>query len=1035
MNKLEEKLELIELNPIERAYKQPTKYNLKGVPKIKQDEKLVKHVCSYEGTALKYVSKKLITYELCELAVSQNGLALGYVPNKFLSEHICNIAVANNGRALEYVPEFMRSLVMVEKAVTYYYIRYDDILLKDINKYKEIIERAKIKGERLGDWNKYPIAFVPTQFISKELLIKAVKYSPFCIRDIPKRKLTEELINIAVNGNGLSLEYVPRKYITDEVINIAVLNNPFAIQYAPKEYITNEIINLAVSNNPFVIQSIPKEYINQELCNYAFELDYHSFSYIPEEYINQELCNRVFDKDYCYFLCIPEEYITVEMCLKLIQMKKVKVIIEKFDELDTSFITFADFPLKMRNNKQIIDAIISMYEEGALSIIKWNKNVNEHWKKYNYYMINKRRVAIIPLQAKTVKYLYTKVINTEEETIFELIDEQFFNDNDKEESLPIVLQKPPINAFPVIYKGMNPIIHSLYEDENSLRFIYYISDIHIEYQLKDKVNKKFENSREKIIKKVLDNRGIIDLDNVPENVKKEINQRLNKEKKRIFLSLLNKKVDEMVKGINNDDDRSKILLIGGDVANSVDFSKEFYNCLFSKWKGIIISIIGNHELWDGIKICDLINPNYNVRSIEEIISDYREIITQDYKSEFLENELFIYYKNIRYCTISENDILDSSEEDLSDILSKCSLIILGGIGYSGLDLYYNAENGLYRKTMTSLYEDERRSEAFRIVYDKVNKCARNKRVIVLTHTPVYDWTKEDCNPNWVYINGHTHQNCMINEKNGATVFSDNQVGYKPQRWKLNVLTTFGWYDPFEKYKDGVYEITSEDYIEFNRGRGIGVSRCNYEGQLYALKRDGLYMFLFMSSMSLFLMEGGKRKKLDIFDIMYYYNNMSIYGKKVKEIIKPYQDKLEQISKEVKRFGGIGTIHGCIVDISWYSHIYLNPYDGKMSSYWALDISSRRPFDSIQELIERKEPELLKKFLSEYNNNSIPLIGEHLMVKKNKNEVTKVPHMMFGTEIYKPSNIMRSIQYVYEQNVIRIWNDDILRYNSFRIEDE
>lgn len=999
MNRLEEKLKLIELNPVERVYKQPTKYNLKNVPNSRQDENLVKYVCSYDGMALEYVPVKLITYELCkiavsqnglaleyvlrrfityelcELAVSQNGLALKYVPNKFLLEHICDIAVSNNGRALEYVPEFMRSLELVEKAVTHYYEKCYDTGLKNINN----------KGERLSDFNNYPIAFVPEKFMSDELLIKSVTYSPFCIKDIPNRKLTKELINIAVSNNGLSLEFVPRKRIT------------------------NKIVNLAVSSDPLALQYVPKKYINQELSNYAFELDYHSFSYIPEEYI------------------------TVEMCLKLIQMKKV--IIEKFYESDTNFITFANFPLEMRNNKQIIDAIISMYENGALSIIKWNEDVNEHWKKYNDYMINKRQVAIIPLQAKTVKYLRTKEINKEEGTIFELIDEQFFNDNDKEESLPIVLQKPPINALPVIYKGRKPIIHNLYEDDNSSRFIYYISDIHIEYQLKDKVNKKFENSREKIIKKVLDNRGIIDLDNVPENVKNEINQRLNKEKKRIFLSLLNKKVDEMVEGINDDDDRSKILLIGGDVANSVDFSKEFYDCLFSKWKGLIISIIGNHELWDGIKIRDMINPNYSVRSIEEIISDYRKMITQNCKSEFLENELFIYYKNIRYCTISESDILDSSEEDLSDILSKCSLIILGGIGYSGLDLYYNAENGLYRKTMTSLYEDERRSEAFRIVYDKVNKCAHNKRVIVLTHTPVYDWTKEDCNPNWVYINGHTHQNCMINEKNGATVFSDNQVGYKPQRWKLNALTTFGWYDPFEKYKDGVYEITSEDYIEFNRGRGIRISGCNYKGQLYALKRDGLYMFLFKSSRSLFLMEGGKKKKLDRFDIMYYYDNLSDYGKKVKEIIKPYQDKLEQISKEVKRFGGIGTIHGCIVDISWYSHIYLNPYDGKMSSYWAWDVSSRILYDSIQELIKKRESKLLEKFLSEYNNNSIPLIGENLMVKGSKNEVAKVAHMVFGTEIYEASNTMKSIQYVYEQNVIRIWNDDILRYNSFRIEGE
>lgn len=33
--------------------------------------------------------------------------------------------------------------------------------------------------------------------------------------------------------------------------------------------------------------------------------------------------------------------------------------------------------------------------------------------------------------------------------------------------------------------------------------------------------------------------------------------------------------------------------------------------------------------------------------------------------------------------------------------------------------------------------------------------------------------------------------------------------------------------------------------------------------------------------------------------------------------------------------------------------------------------------------------------------------------------------MSGTEIYKPSRIMNSIQYICEQNVIRIWEDKIL----------
>lgn len=71
------------------------------------------------------------------------------------------------------------------------------------------------------------------------------------------------------------------------------------------------------------------------------------------------------------------------------------------------------------------------------------------------------------------------------------------------------------------------------------------------------------------------------------------------------------------------------------------------------------------------------------------------------------------------------------------------------------------------------------SNQFKKVYDKINRCAGDMQVIVITHTPIYDWANDPVNPNWVYINGHTHQNSLIRKQDGTTILSDNQVGYKP----------------------------------------------------------------------------------------------------------------------------------------------------------------------------------------------------------------------------------------------------------------
>lgn len=300
-------------------------------------------------------------------------------------------------------------------------------------------------------------------------------------------------------------------------------------------------------------------------------------------------------------------------------------------------------------------------------------------------------------------------------------------------------------------------------------------------------------------------------------------------------------------------------------------------------------------------------------------------------------------------------------------------------------------------------------------------------VIVLSHTPVYDWSTQEPNTNWIYVNGHTHQNTISISENGAMFLSDNQIGYKPSKWTLkSFIIDRQWYDPFENYNDGIYKITSDEYAEFNRGRGILCNGCSYKGTLYMLKRNSIYMFLLESDTSLCLMVGGQRKRLEHYDVDYYYNNMEKYGERLKALITPYQKVLMQLSEEVKRFGGIGRMHGCIVDISFFSHIYLNPLDGKITPYWAYDMTARKAYVNVKTLIEHTEPQLLKHFLIESKKNTIPLIGANTSNKDSNTGLATIPKWAVGTDIYEPSRIIRSIQYVWDQNIIRIWNDAILQ---------
>lgn len=520
--------------------------------------------------------------------------------------------------------------------------------------------------------------------------------------------------------------------------------------------------------------------------------------------------------------------------------------------------------------------------------------------------------------------------------------------------------------------------------------IYYITDIHLEQQLKE----------------VLDN-GKVDYN--------------------IINDFLDEKIQEIVLSA---DEEQGYLLIGGDVGHTQELVTLFYNKLRDIWKGTIISVLGNHELWD--KHIPISEDENDIRSVTEIFNSYRKRIScMGWRKQtfVLQNEVLINYKGIEERVISENQILDLTDEYLREIFSKSTLILLGGIGFSGLNQRFNAENGLYSFTVTTIEDDKALSDQFKLIYDKIMRCASDMQVIVLTHTPVYDWLDEPTNPKWIYINGHTHQNSVIRKKDGTTILSDNQIGYKPSMWKLNSFEISGWYDTLKDMPDGVRVITSNEYKDFWNGRGVSVSGCKYPGMIYALKRNNIYMFLHQSATSLCLLDGGRRKRLKNSNLQYYYDNMELYAKKVKEAVMPYQKALTALSKEIENIGGYGRIHGCIVDIDFWNHIYLNPFDGKITPYFAENTNSKLVYIDLPALLQEQIPDLISDFKTAKRNGTIPMLSRYAVeVKsgdKEESPIAIVPQFVVGTEIYKASHIMRSIQYLIENDVIRIWKDEIL----------
>jgi hypothetical protein len=135
-----------------------------------------------------FISDKMLTDELCELAVRQYGYVLQYVDHQ--TEEICKLAVLQNGYSLEHV------------------IHQTDKLCK-------LAVRQ----------NGYSLEYVIHQ--TDEICKLAVRQNGYALQYVDHQ--TEEICKLAVRQNGLSLEFVDHQ--TDELCKIAVRQNGLSLEF------------------------------------------------------------------------------------------------------------------------------------------------------------------------------------------------------------------------------------------------------------------------------------------------------------------------------------------------------------------------------------------------------------------------------------------------------------------------------------------------------------------------------------------------------------------------------------------------------------------------------------------------------------------------------------------------------------------------------------------------------------------------------------------------------------------------------------
>ena len=467
------------------------------------------------------------------------------------------------------------------------------------------------------------------------------------------------------------------------------------------------------------------------------------------------------------------------------------------------------------------------------------------------------------------------------------------------------------------------------------------------------------------------------------------------------------------------DDSSDICLIGGDVASDYSVFQSFVSNISSNpvlgSNTQYFFTLGNHELW-----------SFTSSELSDTVREYRNVLSQN-GMHLVQNNLFYYAKGSsrdddRWLEITEDALESISDIELRARTRGACVIIFGGMGFAGNNTTFNADQGIYRGAINR-EQEIRETEKFNELHNKVSRALYDKNVIVFTHMPIEDWSfDQKMTEGFVYVNGHRHINRYYDDGK-KRLYADNQIGYKRKEISLKHFFVSYRFDWFSDVPDGIHEITVDDYRLFYRGIYRGMDFNRHFEKFHLVKRERFNMFFAENDKGeLYLLSGGQIKKMPLHPLEYYYEKMLSYSESVRLFTADYYDYQKKIANDVKSIGGDGDIHGCIIDLNYFNHLYVNPFDGTITPYKARSMTDKYLYKNIPSLLKIELPALYQKYVQLIDQ---PESKESLPVLYNQERD------IIADTIYEPDTVMYRVSWLIHRlqdllncNIILIWNDDI-----------
>ena len=106
---------------------------------------------------------------------------------------------------------------------------------------------------------------------------------------------------------------------------------------------------------------------------------------------------------------------------------------------------------------------------------------------------------------------------------------------------------------------------------------------------------------------------------------------------------------------------------------------------------------------------------------------------------------------------------------------------------------------------------------------------------------------------------------------------------------------------------------------------------------------------------------------------------------------------------------------------------MNPQDGSISAYYSPWFGDRYEYSTVEQLLDRQLPQLYANYKKLIGTSTSLVVMSNIDISSSE-----ATHILDTTQ-YKPSRLIKRLQYITESNVIRIWSDDFISNSEQYIE--